>query len=60
MEFFSTAVTSLSTVVTAIGAGVGVWGIINLMEGYGGDNPASNGKGNILFVNWDIYEREVG
>lgn len=35
MEFFSTAVTSLSTVVTAIGAGVGVWGIINLMEGYG-------------------------
>lgn len=42
MEFFSTAVTSLSTVVTAIGAGVGVWGIINLMESYGGDNPASN------------------
>ena len=42
MEFFSTAVTALSTVVTAIGADVGVWGIINLMEGYGGDNPASN------------------
>ena len=35
MEFFSTAVTSLSTVVTAIGAGVGVWGIINLMEAMG-------------------------
>ena len=43
MEFFSSAVTSLSTVVVAIGAGVGVWGIINLMEGYGGDNPASKG-----------------
>ena len=42
MEFFSSAVTSLSTVVVAIGAGVGVWGIINLMEGYGSDNPASN------------------
>ena len=28
MEFFSSAVTSLSTVVVAIGAGVGVWGII--------------------------------
>ncbi len=40
MEFFNTAVSSLSTVVTAIG--VGVWGVINLMEGYGGDNPASN------------------
>lgn len=42
MEFFSTAVTSLSTVVTAIGAGVGVWGIINLLEGYGNDNPGAN------------------
>ena len=28
MEFFTTAVSSLSTVVTAIGAGVGVWGVI--------------------------------
>ena len=27
MEFFTTAVSSLSTVVTAIGAGVGVWGV---------------------------------
>ena len=45
MEFFTTAVSSLSTVVTAIGAGVGVWGVINLMEGYGGDNPASKSQG---------------
>lgn len=30
---------------TAIGAGVGVWGVINLMEGYGGDNPASKSQG---------------
>lgn len=44
-EFFTTAVSSLSTVVTAIGAGVGVWGVINLMEGYGGDNPASKSQG---------------
>ena len=42
MEFFSSAVTSLSTVVVAIGAGVGVWGIINLLEGYGNDNPGAN------------------
>ena len=42
MEFFTTAVSSLSTVVTAIGAGVGVWGVINLLEGYGSDNPAAN------------------
>ena len=45
MQFFTTAVSSLSTVVTAIGAGVGVWGVINLMEGYGGDNPASKSQG---------------
>ena len=45
MEFFSTAVTSLSTVVTAIGAGVGVWGIINLMEGYGNVNPGAKSQG---------------
>ena len=42
MEFFSSAVTILQTLVVAIGAGLGVWGVINLMEGYGGDNPASN------------------
>ena len=35
MAFFTTAVTGLKTVVTAIGAGVGVWGVINLLEGYG-------------------------
>ena len=45
MDFFNSAVSSLSTVVVAIGAGVGVWGIINLMEGYGGDNPASKSQG---------------
>ena len=47
MSFFTTAVTGLKTVVTAIGAGVGVWaglgvwGVINLMEGYGNDNRAT-------------------
>ena len=39
MAFFTTAVTGLKTVVTAIGAGVGVWGVINLLEGYGNDDP---------------------
>ena len=38
MSFFTTAVTGLKTVVTAIGAGVAVWGVINLLEGYGNDN----------------------
>ena len=29
----------------AIGAGIGVWGAINLMEGYGQDNPGSRSQG---------------
>ena len=41
MGFFTTSVTGLKTVVTAIGAGVGVWGVINLLEGYGNDNPGA-------------------
>ena len=42
MEFFTTAVSTMSTLVTALGGGLGVWGVINLMEGYGSDNPAAN------------------
>ncbi len=42
MEFFTTAVNGLKIVVTAIGAGIGVWGVINLLEGYGNDNAGAN------------------
>ena len=42
MTFFPQAIEVLKTVVIAIGAGLGVWGGINLLEGYGQDNPASN------------------
>ena len=42
MGFFTTSVTGLKTVVIAIGAGVGVWGVINLLEGYGNDNPGAS------------------
>ncbi len=42
MAFFTTAVTGLKTVVTATDAGVGVWGVINLLEGYRNDNPGAN------------------
>ena len=45
MEFFTTAVNGLKIVVTAIGAGIGVWGVINLLEGYGQDNHASKSQG---------------
>lgn len=42
MEFFSSAVDTLQTLVIALGAGLAVWGVINLLEGYGSDNPAAN------------------
>ena len=42
MAFINQAVTVLQTLVIALGAGLAVWGVINLMEGYGNDNPAAN------------------
>ena len=33
------------TLVIALGAGLAVWGVINLMEGYGNDNPAAKSQG---------------
>lgn len=45
MAFFGQAVTTLSTLVIAIGAGLGVWGVVNLMEGYGNDNPGAKSQG---------------
>ena len=45
MEFFSSTVTVLQTLVTAIGAGLGIWGLVNLLEGYGNDNPAAKSQG---------------
>ena len=42
MGFFTSAVDTLQTLVVALGAGLGVWGAINLLEGYGNDNPGSN------------------
>ena len=45
MEFFNSAIEVLETLVVALGAGVGVWGLINLLEGYGGDNPAAKSQG---------------
>ena len=41
MAFFTSAISTLQTLVTALGAGLGVWGVINLLEGYGNDNPGA-------------------
>ena len=44
MAFFQSAVGVLQTLVIALGAGLGVWGVINLLEGYGNDNPGANAQ----------------
>ena len=50
MEFFNQAITVLQTLVVAIGAGLGVWGVVNLMEGNGNDNPGAKSQGMKQFM----------
>ena len=45
MAFFTQAITVLQTLVIALGAGLGIWGAINLLEGYGSDNPGAKSQG---------------
>ena len=45
MAFFNSGIDTLQKVVAAIGAGVAIWGIVNLLEGYGNDNPGAKSQG---------------
>ena len=45
MSFFHSAIGVLQTLVIALGAGLAIWGAINLLEGYGNDNPGANAQG---------------
>ena len=45
MEFFNSAIDILKVLGIALGAGLAVWGVINLLEGYGSDNPAAKSQG---------------
>ena len=45
MQFFASAITTLQTLVIALGAGLGVWGVVNLLEGYGSDNSGAKSQG---------------
>ena len=45
MAFFNQAITVLQTLVIALGAGLGIWGVINLLEGYGNDNTCAKSQG---------------
>ena len=43
--FITTAGTVLRSVIILIGGGVGVWGVVNLLEGYGNDNAGAKSQG---------------
>ena len=45
MAFFIQVVNVLRILVMAVGLGLGSWGIINFMEGYGNDNPSAKRQG---------------
>jgi len=45
MAFFAEAINVLKILVIALGAGLAVWGVINLLEGYGNDNPGAKSQG---------------
>ena len=45
MQFFTEAVNVLKTLVIALGAGLAVWGVVHLLEGYGNDNPGAKSQG---------------
>ena len=45
MAFFQSAITTLQTLVIALGDGLGVWDGSNLLEGYGNDNPGAKSQG---------------
>lgn len=45
MSFFNSAIDILQTLVTALGAGLAAWGVVNLLEGYGNDNPGAKSQG---------------
>lgn len=45
MDFFNSAIGTLQTLVVALGGALCVWGGINLLEGYGNDNPGAKSQG---------------
>lgn len=45
MDFQTSAQSALETVVTLIGGALGAWGVVNLLEGYGNDNPGAKSQG---------------
>ena len=51
MEFFSKAIDVLQLCVIGFGAGLGIWGLVNLFEAYANDNPGANAHVNLIDSN---------
>ena len=45
MAFFNSTISVLQILVIALSAGFGIWGVVNLLEGYGNDNPGAKSQG---------------
>ena len=45
MEFSIAAIAGLQTIIILQGCVLGAWGLINLLEAYGSDNPGSKSQG---------------
>jgi len=43
--FITGALDQLGIVIIAIGGGLGIWGVVNLLEGYGNENPGAKSQG---------------
>lgn len=59
MAFINQAVTVLQTLVIALGAGLAVWGVVNLMEGYGNDNKPDEARERIVRLMGDLPRVEL-
>lgn len=42
MAFWASTIGTLKLLVIALDAGLGAWGVVNLLEGYENDNPGTN------------------
>lgn len=51
MNFFNSSASFLQSLVIALGAGLAIWGAINLLEVYSNDNPGAPMDGAYMEAN---------
>ena len=49
-SFLTAGVSALKVVIIAVGGGLAVLGVVNLLEGYGNDNPSAKSQGMKQFM----------